>query len=106
MPRANPASPPPTASPDWLPSAEPDRLKLVGRTVFGKHYMKRLAGGLGIARTTLWELMRGRGKRVTDLDDRLIELLDSESEASAERGLQLALLRKRFLKERNRDGRA
>jgi hypothetical protein len=47
--------------------------------------------------------MRGRGKRVTDLDDRLIELLDAEAEAAAAHGLELAALRKRFLKRRRAD---
>jgi hypothetical protein len=96
-------TPSPTDHPDWLPEAESDRLRLVGRSAYGSHYMRRLASGLGIARTTLWQLMRGRGKRVTDLDDRLIELLDAEAEAAAAHGLELAALRKRFLKRRRAD---
>lgn len=100
--------PPPMAGDAWLPDDEIHRINLVGTTVYGDHFLRRMAKGMRMGRTVLWEIMQGRGKRDTleSLDDRLIELLDAESTAAAERGLKIDALRKRFLRWRRNDAAA
>jgi hypothetical protein len=80
-----------------LPTDLPGRIELVGATLYGKSWRRRLAVALGVSRSTLWQLHRGAGKRRRDVDGELIELLDCERDAASERSLQIAALRRRFM---------
>lgn len=75
----------------------PGRLALVGKTLYGKSWRPRLAEGLSISRSTLFEWGRGGGKNGRDVDSELIELLDSELDATSERAMLIAALRRRFM---------
>jgi transcriptional regulator with XRE-family HTH domain len=79
-----------------LPAEIPGRLAIVGVTLYGKSWRRRLAEGLNISRSTLWQWLSGAGKR-RDVDGDLIDLLDSERDAASERALQIAELRRRFM---------
>jgi hypothetical protein len=85
-----------TTKPAPLPADLPGRIELVGSTLYGKSWRRRLAQGLHISRSTLWQLLRGAGKR-SDVDAELAELLDVERDAASERGAELAALRRRFM---------
>lgn len=91
------ANPSPTLPP--LPDDQRSRISVVGTTLWGRDYRRRLAETLGISRTTLWKWMSGGGKR-RDIDADLLELLESERDAASERELAIADLRKRFLVRR------
>jgi hypothetical protein len=82
--------------PEPLPTDLPGRITLVGTALYGKSWRRRLAEGLNISRSTLWQWLSGAGKR-RDIDGALIELLDCERDAANERSLQIAGLRRRFL---------
>jgi hypothetical protein len=86
-----------TTKPAPLPAELPGRIELVGATLYGKSWRRRLAHGLHISRSTLWQLLRGAGKSGRDVDGDLAELLDAERDAASERSLQIAALRRRFM---------
>ena len=79
-----------------LPADIPGRLALVGTVLYGKSWRRRLAEGLHVSRSTLWEWLSGAGKR-RDIDADLIDLLDTERDAASEHSLQIAALRRRFI---------
>ena len=83
-----------------LPAGVPGRLALVGVTLYGKSWRRRLAEGLNVSRSTLWQWLSVGDKRLRDIDGDLIELLDSERDAASERALQIAALRRRFMIKR------
>jgi hypothetical protein len=85
-----------------LPEDAPARMALVGETVFGEAYKHKLARALGMGRTKFWQIMNGRGKRA-DLDGDLIEVLNAEADAATQRGIAIGALRRRFLRERERN---
>ncbi|MEH2499561.1 hypothetical protein V1294_006040 [Bradyrhizobium sp. AZCC 1678] len=90
---------PPPQKPESIPAEIPDRLALVGTTLYGKSWRRRLAEGLNISRSTLWDWLSGAGKRRDrrDIDGDLIDLLDTECDAASERALQISALRRRFM---------
>lgn len=88
---------------ELLPMAEADRIAMVGTELFGPAFRRRMADALGYGRTKFWEVMRGRGNFDPDIDDRLLDVLDAEADASAERGLRIAALRRRFMRRRRAD---
>jgi transposase-like protein len=71
-------------------------LALVGTALYGKSWRARLADGLNISRSTLWQWLSGAGRR-SGIDGDLIELLDCERDAASERALQISALRRRFV---------
>jgi hypothetical protein len=79
-----------------LPKTIQGRLELVGRALYGKSFKAKLAAGLHISRSTLFEWSRGNCKRRT-IDDELITLLDAARDAADERSVEIAALRKRFI---------
>jgi hypothetical protein len=82
-----------------LPLKQDARIGLVGETLYGRDYRRRMADGLGISRSTLWEWIGGAGKN-RDIDGKLIDLLDAEADATTQRGLTISALRRRFLATR------
>jgi hypothetical protein len=90
---------PPPLKPEPLPAEIPGRLALVGATLYGKSWRRRLAEGLHVSRSTLWQWLSGAGKR-RDIDGDLMELLDCERDAASERALQIAARRRRFMIKR------
>ena len=78
-----------------LPPTVHGRLTLVGKALYGKTFRAKLAAGLNISRSTLFEWMRGGGKR-RDIDGELIHLIECERDAADERSIELAALSKRF----------
>lgn len=84
-----------------IPATIPGRLTLVGRTIYGKSFRARLAVGLKISRSTLFEWMRTSGTRRDgrDIDAELIDLLDSERGAAIERSIAIEDLRQRFIEK-------
>ena len=86
--------------PEPLPADLAGRIALVGATVYGKSWRRRLATGMNISRSTLFEWLR-RVNNVRDVDSELIELLDSERAAASERSLQIAALRRRLMAVRS-----
>lgn len=85
-----------------LPPDTPTRLELVGTTLFGGNYKHRLAKALGMGRTKFWKVMSGHGKRA-DLDGDIIEVLDAEADAATQRGIAIGALRRRFIREREKN---
>ncbi len=93
----------------------PDLLTMTGFGIYGANWRARLAQGLGISRMTLWAMLRGDGKRsAIDIDNRLVDLIERERDAAAERGVMLTRLRNRVValaakakkREEARDGAA
>ncbi|WP_375312832.1 hypothetical protein WHZ77_06010 [Bradyrhizobium sp. A5] len=80
-----------------FPKDLPGRLELVGTTLYGSQWRRRLAAGLRIGRATLHGWMTGAWEPVRDVDGELIALLDSERDAAAARGLQIASLRRMMI---------
>lgn len=58
-------------------------------------FRAKLAAALGVSRSTLWQWMRGGGKR-RNIDKDLVELLEAERDAADERSIEIADLCKRF----------
>jgi hypothetical protein len=85
-----------TIKPEARPADLAGRIMLVRTTLYGKSWRRRVAVGLNISRSTLWQLLRGAGKR-RNVDGELVELLDCERDAANERSLQIAALRRRFM---------
>jgi hypothetical protein len=86
----------PSQKPEPLPEDLAGRITLVGTALYGKSWRRRLAVGLNVSRSTLWQWLSGAGKR-RDIDGELVELLDGERDAATERSLQIAALRRRFI---------
>lgn len=74
------------------------RIECVGEGLYGDEWKTRLAAGLGISRSQLFEWRRGANKTTRrDIDAELIALIDRERDASNERGLNLSRLRAKML---------
>lgn len=84
-----------------IPNDLPGRLRVAGQALYGSTWRARLAAGLGVSRSTLFEWMQGANKR-RDIDAELIDLLDCERDAANERGLEIAELRRRFIERARR----
>jgi hypothetical protein len=70
----------------------PLRIKYVGPVIYGPvGWIYRLAAGLGISKSTLYEYMNG--KRCRDLDAELLALIDRERRATVARRVALRDLR-------------
>lgn len=80
-----------------LPTDVPGRLHYAGKYLYGTGWRTRLAVGLDISRSTLFEWLRGNIKTDRDIDGEIVELLDRERDAASERGLELTALRRRFI---------
>ena len=78
-----------------LPATIQKRLTLVGRVLYGRSFKARLAKGLNISRSTLFEWLRGSCSRST-IDTELIELIECERDAADKRSIEIAALSKRF----------
>ncbi|WP_038965589.1 hypothetical protein [Bradyrhizobium diazoefficiens] len=81
-----------------FPKDPPGRLEAVGTTLYGISWRSRLAAGLRVSRNTLHEWLGGswtRARRYIDVE--LIDLLDRERDACAERGVEITALRRQLL---------
>ena len=83
-----------------LPKDAPGRLEYVGRALYGDQWRKRLAAALPVSRDTLYWWLRGAVKPHRDIDGELIDLLDRERDAAAERGVQITALRRALIAKR------
>ena len=83
-----------------FPKDTAGRLEFIGKALYGDHWRKRLAAALGICRDTLYQWLHDRAKTVRDVDGELIDLLDRERDAAAERGVQITALRRAMLAKR------
>jgi hypothetical protein len=70
---------------------------MVGTGMYGAAWRRRLASGVGISRGTLWSIMRGANRHSRDIDGAMIDLIDRERDATAERGMMLTKLRNRLI---------
>jgi hypothetical protein len=75
------------------PKTLPERIEYVGTALYGTRWTKRLAAGLRISRSQLYEYRVGRGNRDRNIDGELIDLIERERAASAARGMALTQLR-------------
>jgi hypothetical protein len=77
----------------------PQRIELVGASLYGagRGWTKKLAIGLCMSRSQLFEYRVGRGARDRDIDGEMLDLIDRERDANAERGVALTKLRNRLL---------
>lgn len=74
------------------PRTLPERIEYVGTALYGHvGWGYRLAAGLGIAKSTLWEYQRG--KRGRDLDVEMLALIEGERLATVTRRAALRDLR-------------
>lgn len=80
-----------------LPADAPGRIGAVGTWLWGTTYRRKMAEAMGISRDTLWGWLRGSAKPHHDIDGRLLDLLESERDACAERGIQITALRKQLI---------
>jgi hypothetical protein len=80
-----------------LPPDALGRLRLAGEYLYATGWRRRLAMGLQISRSTLFEWLRGNIKTDGDIDGEIVELLDRERDAASERGGELTALRRRFI---------
>ncbi|OSJ32550.1 hypothetical protein BSZ19_18540 [Bradyrhizobium japonicum] len=79
------------------PNTLADRIDVVATTLYGASgRMSRLAAGLGISRSRLFDYRRGAGT-ARDIDGMMIDLIDRECDASTERVSTLTALRNRML---------
>lgn len=83
-----------------IPNDLPGRLRVAGTTLYGSSWRSRLAAGLGVSRSTLFEWCRG-GKAVVDIDAAIIDLIDRERDEASLRGIQLTALKNRFVSRRS-----
>lgn len=86
-----------------IPRDLPARLQFYGRKIFGKCWKGPMAQGLGVDRSTLRLWLRGEYKSGRDIDGELIELIDRERDANAERSIELGELRKSVIKTSDRE---
>jgi hypothetical protein len=80
-----------------LPPDVPGRLRYAGKYLYGTGWRTRLAIGLRISRSTLFQWLGGNIKTDRDIDREIVELLDRERDAASERGVELTELRRKFL---------
>jgi hypothetical protein len=78
-----------------LPAALPARIQMVGRSIYGRRWRTRLAGGLHISRNTLHRWMAGE-RPASDIDLDLLSLIAHESNAAARQRMALERLQKAF----------
>ncbi|TWI70527.1 hypothetical protein IQ16_03700 [Bradyrhizobium huanghuaihaiense] len=79
------------------PKTQADRIDVVATTVYGAYgRMSRLAAGLGISRSRLFDYRRG-ARTSRDIDGMLIDLIDRERDAAAARVSALTALRNQML---------
>jgi hypothetical protein len=69
---------------------------MVGPGLYGAFWRRRLAAGLGISRVTLWSILSG-AKHNGDIDGAMLDLIDRERDATAERGIELTKLKRTLL---------
>jgi len=80
------------------------RLQFSGIEMYGPDgWTTRLARGLGISRSTLFEWRQGRHKHGRDIDGEIVDLIDRERDAVAARGMQLTRLRNKIIKAAAKD---
>jgi len=80
------------------------RLRFAGVEMYGPDgWTTRLARGLGISRSTLFEWRQGRHKHGRDIDGEIVDLIDRERDAVAARGMQLTRLRNMIIKAAAKD---
>lgn len=88
---------------DWelakaLPKDPPGRLEAVGIALYGSAWRSRLAAGLNISRNTLHEWLGGSWTKARrDIDGDLVDLLDRERDAAAERGVEITAIRRQLI---------
>lgn len=70
---------------------------MVETGLYGPPWRRRLAQGLGISRGTLWSVLSGRKRTSADVDGALLDLIDRERDATAERGMALTKLKRTLL---------
>lgn len=81
-----------------LPKDPPGRLEAVGIALYGSAWRSRLAAGVRISRNTLHEWLGGSWKKARrDIDGDLVELLDRERDACAERGIEITAIRRQLV---------
>ena len=80
-----------------LPPDVAGRLRFAGEYLYGTGWRWRLAVGLNISRSTLFEWLSGNIKTGRDIDGEIVELLDRERDAASERDLELTALRRSFI---------
>lgn len=86
-----------------LPVEVSARLAAIGKVVYGPQCWRgRLAAGLGVSQSTLRLWLGGEYKSQRDIDGELIQLIDRERDASAERSVELGDLRKAIVKSSDR----
>ena len=73
----------------------PQRIELVGKSVFPHGWTRRLSEGLGISRSMLWEYRNGR-RTDRDIYGRMLDLIYREHAAAAARSMMLTKLRHRM----------
>lgn len=84
-----------------LPTDQPGRITVVGITLYGAFWRRRLADGLGISRDTLHRWLQiGGANTDRDIDGELVDLLDAERDACAERSIEITALRRRLVNKR------
>ncbi|GLH79754.1 hypothetical protein SSBR45G_46630 [Bradyrhizobium sp. SSBR45G] len=72
------------------------RIEHVGRALYGRFWTVKMAAGLGISRSQLFEYRRpygGKTDRARDLDCELVALIEREQALSQERAAGLTVLR-------------
>lgn len=76
-----------------------ERIGLVSTGLFGagRGRTTKLALGLRMSRSQLYEYLAGRGKRDRDIDGEMLDLINRERDANVERGVSLTKLRNRLL---------
>ncbi|MCS3893463.1 hypothetical protein M2171_002596 [Bradyrhizobium japonicum USDA 38] len=79
------------------PNSQADHIAYVGLALRGEEWKTRLAAGLDISRSQLFEWRLGTSKTRRDIDCGLIALIDRERDASNKRGLKLFHLRTKML---------
>lgn len=76
----------------------PQRIESVGTSIYPGHgWTARLARGLGMSRSQLFEYRSGGGKHDRDIDGEMLALIDRERDDAAARGVALAKLRHHLL---------
>ena len=81
-----------------LPKDPPGRFEAVGAALYGSACRSRLAAGLKVSRNTVHEWLSGAWTKARrDIDGDLIDLLDRERDACAERGVEITAIRRQLV---------